>query len=103
MSTSIKSADRRLPTGTVTFLFTDIEGSTALVQDYPDEMNVLLERHTTILRQSIETHNGYIFRITGDAFDSAFHTSRDAVDAALDAQRRLRQEAWHPVPVKVRM
>ena len=103
MSTSNNSTNRQLPTGTVTFLFTDIEGSTALVQDYPDEMNVLLERHTTILRQSIETHNGYIFRITGDAFDSAFHTSRDAVDAALDAQRRLRQEAWHPVPVKVRM
>ena len=103
MNTSFNPPDRRLPTGTVTFLFTDIEGSTVLVQDYPDEMGALLERHNAILRQSIEAHSGYIFRITGDAFAAAFHTGKDAVNAASEAQRKLQQEAWHPTPVKVRM
>ncbi len=103
MNTSYSPADRLLPTGTVTFLFTDIEGSATLAQNYPDEMNLLLERHNTILRQSIESHNGHVFQIIGDAFASAFHTSGDAVDAALEAQRRLLHEAWHPTPVKVRM
>jgi predicted ATPase/class 3 adenylate cyclase len=92
-----------IPSGTVTFLFTDIEGSTALAQAYPDEMHLLLERHHAILRQSIEAHNGFVFRITGDAFAAAFHTSQEAVLAASDAQRGLLQEAWHPVPVRVRM
>jgi class 3 adenylate cyclase len=92
-----------IPSGTVTFLFTDIEGSTSLAQAYPEEMNSLLERHNAILRQSIEAHNGYVFRITGDAFSAAFHTSREAVLAARDAQRGLQQEAWQPAPLKVRM
>lgn len=56
MGNSINSGDRLMPTGTVTFLFTDIEGSTTLAQNYPDEMNLLLERHNAILRQSIEAH-----------------------------------------------
>ena len=103
MSSNSNTAARRMPTGTVTFLFTDIEGSTALAQNYPDEMDMLLERHNSILRQSIEAHNGYVFRITGDAFAAAFYTGRDAVKAALDAQRKLQHEAWHPTSVKVRM
>ncbi|RPI78991.1 MAG: adenylate/guanylate cyclase domain-containing protein, partial [Chloroflexi bacterium] len=103
MNTSYRTADRQLPTGTVTFLFTDIEGSTALAQNYPDEINLLLERHHAILRQAIESRNGHVFRIVGDAFASAFHTIGDAVEAALEAQRRLQREAWHPTPVKVRM
>lgn len=95
--------DRQMPSGTVTFLFTDIEGSTTLAQSYPDEMDSLLERHNSILRQSIEAHHGYVFRITGDAFAAAFHTGKEAVNAALDAQRKLQREAWHPTPIKVRM
>jgi predicted ATPase/class 3 adenylate cyclase len=103
LSISIIPTQRRIPTGTVTFLFTDIEGSTALAQAYPVEMPVLLEKHHAILSQSIEAHHGYVFRITGDAFAAAFPTSADALLAALDAQRKLAQEAWQPVPVKVRM
>ena len=103
MNETLDSADRQLPTGTVTFLFTDIEGSTNLAQNYPEAINSLLERHNAILRQAIEAHKGYVFRITGDAFASAFHTSRDAVTAALEAQRRFLHEAWHPTPIKVRM
>ncbi|MCI0554875.1 MAG: hypothetical protein L0287_28330, partial [Anaerolineae bacterium] len=49
-----------LPNGTVTFLFTDIEGSTKLAQQHPDEMSALLARHHEILNQSIQTHNGYV-------------------------------------------
>ena len=103
MSTSFNPADRLLPTGTVTFLFTDIEGSATLAQNYPDEMNLLLAQHNTILRQSIEAHNGYVFQIIGDAFASAFHTVSDAVIAALESQRKLLHETWNPTPVKVRM
>ena len=62
-----------LPTGTVTFLFTDIEGSTKLAQQYPDEMPDLLARHHEILNQSIQSYKGYVFQIVGDSFAAAFH------------------------------
>src|SRR5688572_16236070 len=91
------------PTGTVTFLFTDIEGSTKLAQQYPDEMPALLARHNQILHQSIEGYNGYIFQIVGDSFAAAFHSASDALNAALDAQRGLHNEAWTFAPLKVRM
>jgi len=92
-----------LPSGTVTFLLTDIEGSTKLAQEHPDEMPVLLTRHNEILNQAIEAHNGYLFRTAGDAYCVAFHNPRDALDAALDAQRLLNHESWSPAPIKVRM
>src|SRR5687768_15105418 len=92
-----------LPSGTVTFLFTDIEGSTKLAQQYPDAMPSLLARHHEILNQSIQTYNGFVFQIIGDAFCAAFHSANDALNAALDAQRNLNNEAWTPVPIKVRM
>ena len=92
-----------LPSGTVTFLFTDIEGSTKLAQQYPDVMPILLARHHEILHQSIQSHNGYVFQIVGDSFAVAFHNARDALNAALNAQRILQSEAWTPAPIKVRM
>jgi len=92
-----------LPSGTVTFLFTDIEGSTKLAQQHPDEMPVLLARHNQILHQAIEAYNGYVFQIVGDSFSAAFHSASDALHAALDAQRNLYHEAWNPAPIKVRM
>src|SRR5512143_1761916 len=92
-----------LPTGTVTFLFTDIEGSTTLAQQFPGELPALLARHHAILHQAIQAHNGHVFQITGDAFCAAFHTASDALMAALDAQRGLQHEAWNPAPIKVRM
>ena len=92
-----------LPTGTVTFLFTDIEGSTTLAQQFPAELPALLARHHAILHQAIQAHNGHVFQITGDAFCAAFHTASDALKAALDAQRGLQHEAWNPAPIKVRM
>jgi predicted ATPase/class 3 adenylate cyclase len=93
----------QFPSGTVTFLFTDIEGSTRLAQEHPTEMPELLARHNAILSQSIETHHGFVFRIIGDSFSAAFDTASDALSAALEAQRRLQNESWSPAPIKVRM
>lgn len=93
----------RLPSGTVTFLFTDIEGSTKLSQEHPDEMPALLARHNEILNQAIEAHNGYVFQIVGDSFSAAFHSASDALNVALDAQQALQNEPWNPAPIKVRM
>jgi predicted ATPase/class 3 adenylate cyclase len=92
-----------LPSGTVTFLFTDIEGSTKLAQAHPDAMAALLARHNEILNQAVKAHNGFIFRVTGDSFSASFHDANDALRAALDTQRLLHNEAWSPAPIKVRM
>jgi predicted ATPase/class 3 adenylate cyclase len=91
------------PTGTVTFLFTDIEGSTKLWERYPDAMKAALARHDEILRAAIETHGGYVFKTVGDAFCAAFSTAPDALEATLSAQRALSAEAWGETgPLKVR-
>lgn len=92
-----------LPSGTVTFLFTDIEGSTKLAQEHPNEMPALLARHNEILHQAIQNQSGYVFQIVGDSFSAAFHSATDAVNAAVIAQRSLQTEAWNPAPIKVRI
>ncbi len=84
-----------LPTGTVTFLFSDIEGSTKLWEAYPDAMRVALARHDALLRQAIEDNNGYVFKTIGDAFCAAFTTAPDALSAALAAQQALQRELNH--------
>jgi class 3 adenylate cyclase len=97
------SASQTLPNGTVTFLFTDIQGSTKLAQQYPESMPALLARHHEILNQTITAHNGFTFQIVGDSFSVAFHNMSDALEAALDIQRALYKEVWSPAPVRVRM
>jgi len=92
-----------LPSGTVTFLFTDIEGSTKLAQGHPDIWESLRARHHAILKSAIESHNGYVFQIIGDAFCVAFHTASAALQAALKAQQNLRAEDWIETPIKVRI
>jgi len=93
-----------LPTGTVTFLFTDIEGSTRLWQQHPEPMKQALLRHHALLQQSIESFSGYVFQIVGDAFCAAFHTASEGVAAALAAQRALAGEPWGETgPIRVRM
>lgn len=92
-----------LPTGVVTFLFTDIEGSTKLAQEYPVDMPVLFARHNEILREEIETNDGYVFQVVGDSFCAAFHEAEKAIQAALRAQARLQHEAWSPATIKVRV
>ena len=59
-----------VPSGTVSFLFTDIEGSTKLAQQDPEAMPSLLARHHQILNKSIEAHHGIVFRIVGDSFSA---------------------------------
>ena len=92
-----------LPSGTVTFLFTDIEGSTKLSQQYSESMPALLARHHEILDQAITAHNGFSFQIVADSYAVAFHHASDALEAALDIQRALHNESWSPAPIKVRM
>jgi predicted ATPase/class 3 adenylate cyclase len=94
-----------LPSGTVTFLFTDIEGSTALWERDGTAMAAAVERHLALLRTTIEQHHGVHFKTVGDAVQAAFSTAPDAVGAALDAQQTLLFEAWpdHIGPLRVRM
>jgi predicted ATPase/class 3 adenylate cyclase len=83
-----------LPSGTVTFLFTDLEGSTRLWEEYPEAMVDALARHDEIVRSAIASHDGQIVKGTGDGFHSVFVDATRAVEAAVDAQRRLRREVW---------
>src|SRR4051812_7258015 len=83
-----------LPSGTVTFLFTDIEGSTARWEQQPEAMRVALARHDALLRAAIEEHGGHFFKTMGDAFSAAFGRAPNAVAAAIDPQRRLQAEPW---------
>ena len=83
-----------LPTGTVTFLFTDIEGSTLLWEKSPGGMQVALTRHDAIMWEAIEGHGGFVFKTVGDAFCAAFPTAVGALQAALAAQRTLLSEEW---------
>jgi predicted ATPase/class 3 adenylate cyclase len=91
------------PSGTVTFLFSDIEGSTRLAQTYRAEWETMRLRHHAILHQAMQAYNGHVFQIVGDEFCVAFHIAVDAVRAAVEAQRMLYAEAWFPAPLKVRM
>ena len=93
-----------LPTGTVTFLFTDIEGSTRLWEQHQEQMRSALACHDAILREAIEHHNGYVFKTVGDAFCAAFPTASDALASALSAQQTLIAEPWPAeTPLRVRM
>src|SRR5688572_10495381 len=93
-----------LPTGTVTFLFTDIEGSTRLLQELEDRYRDVQDRHTTILRQTIAEHDGVEVRTEGDSFFAAFRTPSQALGAAVAAQRTLAAQRWaHGSPLRVRI
>lgn len=92
------------PTGTVTFLFTDIEGSSRLWERFPVDMGPALARHDAILRGAIEAHEGIVFKTVGDAFCAAFPSPASALSGALSAQAALFAEEWGEVgPLRVRM
>src|SRR5262245_6255279 len=92
------------PTGTITFLFTDIEGSTRLWERCPEAMRLALARHDVILREGIERHNGHVFKTVGDAFCAAFTTAPDALNAVLDAHLALLDQEWGETgQIRVRM
>jgi len=96
----------RLPSGTVTFLFTDLEGSTQLWERHPAAMRAALARHDARLRQAIEAAGGQVVKTTGDGCLAVFATAHDGLAAALAAQLSLAAEAWDeikPDALRVRM
>lgn len=82
------------PAGTITFIFTDIQGSTRLWEQYPEAMNTALARHDAILREAVLSHQGYVVKMRGDGIHAAFTTTQDAISAVLDAEHALRAEPW---------
>ena len=93
-----------LPTGTVTFLFTDLEGSTQLWEEHPDAMRAALARHDGVMGDAIGGRGGHVVKTTGDGFLAAFRDAPAAVAAAIDAQLALADEPWPDTgPLRVRM
>ncbi|HEV8420592.1 MAG TPA: adenylate/guanylate cyclase domain-containing protein [Actinomycetota bacterium] len=95
-------ATRELPTGTVTFLFSDIEGSTRLVQELKESYVDLLQRHNRMFREAIREHEGTEIGTGGDSFFVVFPNPLGAVQAAARIQRSLADQPF-PQPVRVRM
>jgi class 3 adenylate cyclase len=81
-----------LPSGEVTFLFTDVEGITKLWEQDAEAVQRTLARHDALLRTAVEAHHGHVFKTIGDAFCAAFASAQDAVQAAIEAQQALRRE-----------
>src|SRR4051794_29479691 len=92
--TSMSDSTPGAPSGTVTFLFTDIEGSTLRWERSRSEMRQAHARQEAILRDAIASNGGYAYKMIGDAFQAAFPTAPQALQAALDAQRALQAETW---------
>ena len=92
-----------LPTGTVTFLFTDLEGSTRLWDEHPEAMKSALARHDELLRAAVESHGGHVVKTTGDGLHAAFGTADDAVAAAVAGQRALADVEGPEGALRVRM
>ncbi|MGC1757734.1 MAG: adenylate/guanylate cyclase domain-containing protein [Candidatus Cybelea sp.] len=86
-----------IPTGTVTLLFTDIEGSTQRWEERGEAMAQALRRHDELLRGVIESHGGHVFKTVGDAFCATFWRAADAVAAAIDAQCVFGVEGWRAI------
>ena len=92
------------PTGTVTLLFTDVEGSTRLWERDERAMDVAMRRHNEILRDAIRVHGGHVFKTVGDEFCVAYSTARSAIESAVAAQLALGEAEWPTDrPVRVRM
>ena len=92
------------PSGTVTFLFTDIESSTRKWERDAPAMSKALRRHDEILRSGIEARGGYVFKTVGDAFCAAFADPLDALLSTIEIQRVLAAELWElPGGIVVRM
>jgi predicted ATPase/class 3 adenylate cyclase len=85
------------PSGTVTFLFTDIEGSTKRWEAFPAAMREAVHRHDRLMRGAIEAADGHVFKTVGDAFCAVFATPIGAVSAAIAAQRALLEQDWSAV------
>ncbi|MDA2980041.1 MAG: NB-ARC domain-containing protein [Actinomycetota bacterium] len=93
------------PSGTVTFLFTDIEGSTRLWDLHPTAMSESLSIHDSLLTNQVESHDGYVFSRAGDGWGVAFASPTSALEAALRIQEEIARQPWpEPIPeIKIRM
>jgi predicted ATPase/class 3 adenylate cyclase len=92
------------PTGTVTFMFTDIERSSLLWERHPEQMTVAVPRHDALLRQAIDEYRGVVFATGGDGLSAAFARVSDAADAARKIRAALDSEAWpEPISLEVRI
>jgi predicted ATPase/class 3 adenylate cyclase/DNA-binding NarL/FixJ family response regulator len=89
------------PSGTVTFLFTDIEDSTRLWDSAPVDMATAVQAHDVVVRSAIERHDGYVFAAGGDGFCAAFSSAVDAITATIESQREL--GGHDAIPFAVRM
>jgi class 3 adenylate cyclase len=98
-----KNAESTLPTGIVTFLLTDVEGSTRLWAEDQEAMSASLQVHDRVLREAVESQGGYVFSTAGDSFAVAFTPASDAVAAAASAQARFGSESWPGPVLRVRM
>src|SRR5450755_4866382 len=96
-------AHASLPIGAVTFLFTDIEGSTRLWETQHAAMQQALAHHDAIMRDAIAANDGYLVKTTGDGAHAAFAIAADAIAASLAAQRALQAHAWGELHIKSRM
>src|SRR3954447_15989984 len=92
-----------LPRGTVTFLFTDIEGSTELARELGANFGIVRSEHHRVLREAFEHHRGHEIETSGDGFFVVFERAGDAVAAAVDAQRALAKTSEGHASVRVRM
>ena len=92
-----------LPSGTVTFLFTDIVGSTRRWEEHGEDMAAALARHDVLLSSAIGDAGGTVFKHTGDGVVAVFRSAAAAVAAAVSAQQHLGSESWRGEPVAVRM
>jgi YVTN family beta-propeller protein len=93
-----------LPSGTVTLLFTDVEGSTRLLQQLRDDYSAALAEHDRVLRGAFAAHDGQVVDTQGESFFVAFRRAKEAVAAAVEAQRTLAAHAWpDQVELRVRM
>ncbi len=92
------------PTGTITLLFSDIEGSSKKWDQHPEAMRVALAQHDRLMQEVFAGHRGFVFKTVGDAFCVAFETANDALAAAVEAQRALWHATWDGIDeMKVRM
>jgi class 3 adenylate cyclase len=91
------------PSGTVTFLFTDVVASTRRWVDDPVGMRAALKTHDEVMRSAIAVHGGYVFSTAGDSFAAAFGSVPDALGSAAEAQLGLHSTPWASDPILVRM
>ena len=92
-----------IPTGVVSFLFTDVEGSTRLWEADADAMGASLALHDRIMRDAIDKYNGHVFSTAGDAFAASFPSADEAIAASIDIQLGLMTAEWPGPAIKVRM